>query len=151
MTVTGFRGQSCQRCIGHFSDRKQAGNWNGTTALDGVLLLMRSPQYGKGRAIVAPDAAYASRRLSFDATVNVRVDASLWGSRAVGLHGPNAALAGKRIRYLEPKTVVYSDGTRGAAVLLNMHHKSGYRGLKVEGQRKRVMPTVTKRYAVAKK
>jgi hypothetical protein len=114
---------------------------------------MRSPQYGKGKrgSIHAPDASYASRRLKFDAAVKVRVDATMWGQRAVGLHGPNAALAGKRIRYLEPKTVVYTDGVRGAACLLNMHHKSGYSGLKVEGQRKRRMPTVTKRYAVAKK
>jgi len=112
---------------------------------------MRSPYGNKGRAILPPDAAYASRGLSFDATVKVRTEPSMWGSRAVGLHGPNAALPGKRIRYLEPKTVVYSDGTRGAAVLLNMHSKSGYSGLKVEGQRKRRMPTVTKRYAVAKK
>ena len=113
---------------------------------------MRSP-YGskKGRSIIAPDASYASRGLTFDATVNVRVDATMWGSRAVGLHGPNAAVASKRIRYLEPKTVVYSDGVRGAACVLKMHHKSGYAGLKVEGQRKRRMPMVTKRYAVAKK
>ena len=83
--------------------------------------------------------------------VRVRIDASLWGARAVGLHGPNAALPTKRIRYLETKTVVYSDGVRGAAVRLNMHHKSGYAGLKVEGQRKRIMPTLTKQYAVAKK
>ena len=111
---------------------------------------MRSP-YGKGKKIIAPGAAYAARGLTFDATVKVRVDASLWGTRAIGLHGPNAALPAKRIRYLEPKTVVYTDGTRGAAVLLSMHHKSGYAGLKVEGQRKRRMPVVTKRYAVAKK
>lgn len=113
---------------------------------------MRSPQYGKGsKSIAAPDAAYASRGLTFRPAVKIRVDASMWGGRAVGLHGPNAAQAGKRIRYLEPKTVVYTDGTRGAAVLLNMHHKSGYSGLKVEGSRKKRMPTVTKRYAVAKK
>jgi hypothetical protein len=112
---------------------------------------MRSPYGKKGKAILAPDAAYALRGLRFDAGVKARIEPSMWGSRAVGLHGPNAAVAGKRIRYLEPKTVVYSDGTRGAAVLLNMHSKSGYMGLKVEGQRKRRMPTVTKRYAVANK
>ncbi len=114
---------------------------------------MRSPYGGKGgkKGYVAPDAAYAERPLTFRPAVKVRIEPSMWGSRAVGLHGPNAALPTKRIRWLEPKTVVYTDGTRGAAVLLNMHHKSGYAGLKVEGQRKRRMPTVTKRYAVAKK
>ena len=112
---------------------------------------MRSPYGTKGKAILAPDAAYALRGLHFDAAVNVRIEPSMWGSRAVGLHGPNAAVAGKRIRWLEPKTVVYSDGARGAAVRLNMHHKSGYAGLKVEGQRKRRMPVATKQYAVAKK
>ena len=114
---------------------------------------MRSPYGSKGskKGYVAPDAAYAERPLTFKPAVKVRIEPTMWGSRAVGLHGPNAAVAGKRIRYLEPKTVVYSDGTRGAAVRLNMHHKSGYAGLQVEGSRKRRMPTVTKRYAVAKK
>jgi hypothetical protein len=83
--------------------------------------------------------------------VRVRVDASLWGARAVGLHGPNAAVAGKRIRYLEPKTVVYADGTRGSPAVFKMHYKSGYAGLKVDGTRKKVNPTVTKRFAYVNK
>src|SRR5580765_6878275 len=139
---------------------------------------MRSPYGKKGKAILAPDAAYATRGLTFDAKVTVRVDASLYqraprskateatvvwqswqlrgkSTKTLPLRGPaqqpNVTLTGKRIRYLEPKTVVYADGARGAACTLNMHHKSGYRGLKVEGQRKRRMPTATKRYAVAKK
>ena len=36
---------------------------------------MRSPYGKKGKAILAPDAAYADRKLRFDVGVKVRVDA----------------------------------------------------------------------------
>ncbi len=64
---------------------------------------------------------------------------------------PNVSLTGKRIRYLEAKAVTYSDGVQGAACTMNIHHKSGYAGLKVDGQRKRRMPVATKRYTVIDK
>lgn len=116
---------------------------------------MRSPQYGKKRAergASAPTPAYAFRGMGkpFVApAVTVRAKPTMWGGRAVGLHGPNAALPGKRIKYRAPKTALYSDGTLGAPCTLRRDHKSA---TWVEGIRDdRNNPVVTKPYTVVSK
>lgn len=127
---------------------------------------MRAAQYGKGKKPKAPDAGYAFRGLGKKLdqmaveTQRVRVDPTMWGTRAVGLAGPNAALPARRIRYRPVNTALYADGTTGAPVTLRLNHKSAtwVDGARVDVGKRRTSdglkayenPIVTKPYSVVK-
>ena len=77
-----------------------------------------------------------------------RPDSRLPYFHALGLRGGNVLPPDHRVRYIEPATAQYEDGTHGAPVSLHLNHKSAnwVNGIKVSGEG----PIVTKRYTVVK-